>query len=264
MSRAVRTRTTGIVLALVLAIASCGGSEPSRPDPDQGADVIPGGPGAVGGARATRLLLSVGEPGDGPEVPLRGRLGVDSRGCVTLGAHVVVATRGSRLGLDGRTVVLAGIGENVLGETVSAARGILDDTDPSITKVPASDRGCSGTSYAHLAADADAVAKVPAPDSLDCASGYSSGGSPDYFGIGGEATAVEAYSRAEVASRARPDAPLQVRLVESTEDRVRVGFLDPAGTVIGNATVVKVDGRWQIEGMAHCAPVGSVAAQPGP
>lgn len=262
LARRTGTTTTVIALALVLAITACSGSAPSRPEPDPVAEAIPGAPDSAGGARATRLLLSVGEPGEGPQVPLGGRLGIDNRGCVTLGGHVVVAAQGSRLGLDGQKVMLTGIGEIRFGETLSAERGILDDVDRPVNKAPAPHRGCSSTSYAHLAAGAGPDA--PAPDTLDCASGYSSGSSPDYFGSGGEATATEALSQVEVANRASRGAPLEARLVENTEDRVRVSYLDPAGTVTGSAIVVKVDGNWQIEGMARCAPVGSVATEPGP
>ncbi len=104
----------------------------------------------------------------------------------------------------------------------------------------------------------------PASDTLDCTSGYSSGGSPDYFGGGGETTAAEAITRAEAVSRAGRGAARRVRLVESTEGRARAGFVDPAGTVTGNATVVRVDGRWQIEAMSSCTPVGSVGVDGGP
>ena len=259
LARRTGTTFTGIALAMVLALAACGGTEPPERDPATGA--IPGAPDSDGGARATRLLLSGGEAGDGAQVPLGGRLGIDERGCVTLGDHVVLAPRDSRLGLDGQTVVLAGIGEIAIGEELPAGRGVLEGVDSSSDKVPP-DRGCAGRSYADLTAGS--LPDAPAPDTLDCASGYSSGAIPDYFAGGGDATAAEAFSRAEVAGRAGRGAARKARLVENTEDRVRVGFLDPAGTVTGKATAIKVDGKWRIKGMGHCAPVGSVGSEPGP
>jgi hypothetical protein len=260
LARRTGTTLTVIALALVLTVAACDGSEPPERDPGTGA--IPGAPDPDGGARATRLLLSGGEDGDGAEGPLSGRLGIDKRGCVTLDDHVLLAPEGSRLGLDGQAVVLAGIGQIGIGEELPAGRGVLEGVDSPSDNVPTQHRGCASTSYAYLAAGT--APDAAAPDTLDCASGYSSGATPDYAAGGGEATAAEALSRAEVASRAGRGAARKARLVENTEDRVRVGFLDPAGTVTGNATMVKVDGKWRIEGMGHCAPVGSVGSEPGP
>jgi hypothetical protein len=257
-----RTGRTIAGIGLVLAIAACGESVRSGVKPGQAADPTPGAPDSDGGTRATRLLLSAGETREGPQRPLDGRLGIDSRGCVTLGERVVVAARGSRLGLDGQTVTLTGIGELRIGEEVSVGSGFLEDGERPISKLPEPHRGCSSTSYAYLTAGT--VPDAPEPDALDCASGYSSGSIPDYFGNRGEATAAQAIAQAEVATRPDTGALPETRLVENTEDRVRAAFLDLPGTVTGSAIVVKVDGTWQIEGVGRCAPVGSVGIGPSP
>ncbi len=106
---------------------------------------------------------------------------------------------------------------------------------------------------------------APAPDALDCASGHSSGGIADYFMGGGEATAAEAIKHAERSVvLASGGTPLKLRIVENTQDRVRMAFLDPAGTVTGAARVDKVDGKWQIHSYGACAAVGSVGTGAGP
>jgi hypothetical protein len=250
--------TVGVTLLLIPTVTACGDGAAAIASTS---GLVPGIPDSANGTRATRLLLSDGDPGASRTAHVQGRLGIDAQGCVTLGRYVVIAPRDSRLKVDGQTLVLTRLGEFHLGEEVSAT-GSLVQTGRSKTKISDEYRGCSSRNFAVLAAGT--APQAAEPDALDCASGYSSGSTADYFTDGGAPTAAEAIRIAKFGTHDERAAPTEQRLVENTVERVRVSYVDPAGTVIGATKVIKVAGKWQIEIMGKCAPVGSVAAGNGP
>jgi hypothetical protein len=245
--------TVGGIFLLISTVSACGDGAAAIASTS---GLVPGVPDSANGTRATRLLLSDGDPGNSRTALVQGQLGIDAQGCVTLGRYVVIAPRDSRLKVDGQTLVLTGLGEFRLGDEVSAT-GSLTGAD----RWKGSDQyqGCSRRNFAVLATGT--APKTAEPDALDCASGYSSGSTADYFTDGGAPTAAEAIRIATFGTHDERAAPTEQRLVENTVDRVRVSYVDPAGTVIGAAKVIKVADKWQIEVMGKCAPVGSVAAQ---
>lgn len=256
----------GVTVLLALTVGACGGGSVGAPTSGSSTSdsstsgLVPGVPDSANGTRATRLLLSDSDPGSSRTARVQGRLGIDAQGCVTLGRYVMIAPRDSRLKVDGQTVVLTGLGEFRLGDEVSATGGLAGQADRS--KSSDQYQGCSSRNFAVLGGGT--APKAPEPDALDCASGYSSGSTADYFTDSGAPTAAEAIRHARFGTHDERAAPTEQRLVENTVDRVRVSYVDPAGTVIGAAKVIKVSGKWQIEGMGKCAPVGSVGVGESP
>lgn len=143
-----------VALSTVIAAVACaevgGRSEPGRNHQTQSASTgALAGPSTEVGPVATRLLVSEKDGGAKFEALVSGRLGVDNRGCVTLGGDALVAPKGSAIGDDGRTVSIEGVGMFMLGDDLPPVGGGYEEyADPS--EVPAERKVCSGTDFAVL------------------------------------------------------------------------------------------------------------------
>lgn len=118
--RALTTRLGWVVAAVAIGVAVSGcatGGLDRASDP--AAISAPGTPPAT-------LLTSVG--GDGAfEALVRGRIGINERGCVTVGnartTYLLVAPAGSTMSTDGERVRLAGVGDFAIGDHVETGGG---------------------------------------------------------------------------------------------------------------------------------------------
>lgn len=143
-----------VALSTVIAAVACGEaggrSEPVRNHQTSAASTgALADPPTEGGPVATRLLVSK-EDGDAKfEALMSGRLGVDDRGCVTLGGDALVAPKGSAIGDDGRTVSIKGVGTFRLGDGLPPVGGGHEEY-ADWSQVPAEQRACSGTDFAVL------------------------------------------------------------------------------------------------------------------
>lgn len=86
----------------------------------------------------------------------------------------------------------------------------------------------------------------------DCPSGYSFGGSPDYFGGGGKSTAQAAIDTLSSQVAQEQEAALEPRIVarSATEPIVECSA---DSRVVARGSVIAVDDYWQIEGLSQCS-----------
>jgi hypothetical protein len=114
-----------------ILLAGCTTGDPPVPGPTG-----PAGP---------RLLVAQQKTDSTQDAAISGLLGVDAKGCVTVGDLTLVAPAGSQL-IDGRTIRLAEIGDYALGDDLPVVSGGLrpaDSVEPYL-------QGCEAPTLAYV------------------------------------------------------------------------------------------------------------------